>query len=94
MAAEQAGIVVVDVTNPQTIEKIGQYDDGGRSFSLFIQNDIVFVAELDAGLEILQIKEVRTSKSTFEFPIVILCLGLISVIRIRRKVKCAQLQAE
>ncbi|MHA2271357.1 MAG: LVIVD repeat-containing protein [Candidatus Hodarchaeales archaeon] len=93
MAAEQAGVVILDVTNPQAIEEIGHYDDGGRSFSIFIQNDLVFVAELDAGLEILQIKESRTSKSSFEFPFVILCLGLISAIRIRRTVKCAQRQA-
>lgn len=94
MTAEGAGVVILDVTNPQTIEKIGQYDDGGQSFSLFIQNDLIFVAEFDAGLEILQIEELKTSKSAFEFPLVIFSLALISVIRIRRTIKYAQRQAE
>ncbi|MHA2364701.1 MAG: hypothetical protein ACXAC7_12155 [Candidatus Hodarchaeales archaeon] len=47
--------MILNVTNPNNIEEIYQYDDDGQSFSIFIQNDLIFVAEFSAGLEILQI---------------------------------------
>ncbi len=56
LAAWEAGLFVLDVTDPQNIIELAQYNDGGQSVSLFIQNDLVYVAERDYGLEILRIE--------------------------------------
>ncbi|MFX0126071.1 MAG: LVIVD repeat-containing protein, partial [Candidatus Hodarchaeota archaeon] len=51
VSVEEEGLIILDVTNPENIEEIGGYDDGGQSFDLFIQDDLIFVAEFTSGLE-------------------------------------------
>ncbi|MFX1256158.1 MAG: LVIVD repeat-containing protein [Promethearchaeota archaeon] len=87
ISAEEEGLFILDVTYPENIQEIAQYNDGGQSFSLFIQNDLLFVAEFAAGLEILQIDEIEETEVTpsLEAFFVILGLFLMLVVRQRRE---------
>ncbi|MHA2246976.1 MAG: LVIVD repeat-containing protein [Candidatus Hodarchaeales archaeon] len=87
ITAEEDGLIVLDVTDPENIEEVASYNDGGKSFSLFIQNDLVFVAEFLQGLEILQISvdNDNPSSSTPGFEFLFVFGGLISLIVVIRK---------
>ncbi len=81
ISAREAGLIILDVTDPTNIIELTQYNDGGDSFSIFIQNDLVFIAEFSSGLEILQIEglneiEPEVSETTSVEPF-ILFFGLV-----------------
>ncbi len=61
LTAMDSGLIVLDVTNPQNLIELAQWNDGGKSFSPFVQNDLVYVAEFEAGLEILKIEGISPS---------------------------------
>jgi hypothetical protein len=87
ISAEEAGLIILDVTDPENIEEIGRYDDSGRSFSIFIQNDLVFIAEFSAGLEILQIEGFPSStpSSSPSFGVLLVIIGLVFILKLRRR---------
>lgn len=96
LSVEEAGLTILDVTDPENIEEIVQYNDGGKSFSIFIQNNMIFIAEFSAGLEILQIEGFyssttslssttsTSSRSTSNFDIIIVFIGMVLVCLILR----------
>lgn len=89
VSAEEAGLIILDVTDPANIIELAQYNDDGQSFSIFIQNDIVFVAEFSAGLEILQIEGLNTIEpkvsETSSFRPFFLFFGLVLFLLIRKR---------
>ncbi|MFX0205203.1 MAG: LVIVD repeat-containing protein [Candidatus Hodarchaeota archaeon] len=89
VSAEEEGLIILDVSDPEHIEEIGRYNDGGQSFSLFIQNNLVFVAEFSAGLEILQLNVEETTQSglSLGYNACFIISGLFIILFLKRKMK-------
>ncbi|MFX0208906.1 MAG: LVIVD repeat-containing protein [Candidatus Hodarchaeota archaeon] len=64
LAAWDVGTFILDVTDPNNPLELAQYNDGGEAVSLFFQNDLVFIAERDYGLEILRIEGLEEKTPT------------------------------
>jgi hypothetical protein len=48
------GLQVLNVTEPENIQLLAHYNDGGDAYNVAVRDDLVFVAEFHDGLEILQ----------------------------------------
>ena len=51
------GVVIVDVSNPQSPIKLGEFNEGGRTYGLCYSNDMLFVANYELGLQILNVED-------------------------------------
>jgi hypothetical protein len=56
IASQSKGVQVVDVSNPQAPITITSYDTPGHSYDLEVVGDLVFVADIDGGLQILRLQ--------------------------------------
>ncbi|MFX0181929.1 MAG: LVIVD repeat-containing protein [Candidatus Hodarchaeota archaeon] len=52
----ESGLQVLNITEPENIQQLAQYNDGGDAYNVAVKGELVFVAEFHDGLEILQIK--------------------------------------
>ncbi|UCG04159.1 MAG: hypothetical protein JSW11_09265 [Candidatus Heimdallarchaeota archaeon] len=59
----EAGVQILDITNPEKIELLAQYTDGGQSYNLAVSNNLIFVADFQDGLEIIQIENLDSISS-------------------------------
>jgi hypothetical protein len=52
----EKGLVVFDISDPKSIDFLIQYNDGdgGEAYNVAVRDELVFVAEFKAGLEILK----------------------------------------
>ncbi|MEE9574358.1 MAG: hypothetical protein V3W20_14985 [Candidatus Neomarinimicrobiota bacterium] len=57
LADDYGGVVIVDITNPQSPIKIGEFNEGGRTYGLCFSDDLLFVANYDLGLQILDVTD-------------------------------------
>ncbi|MFX0172902.1 MAG: LVIVD repeat-containing protein [Candidatus Hodarchaeota archaeon] len=89
VSAEEKGLIILDVTDPENIKEIGGYDDGGQSFDLFIQDDLIFIAEFESGLEILELTLEETTQSglSLGFNVYFLISGFILMLTLKRRIK-------
>ncbi|MFX1253405.1 MAG: LVIVD repeat-containing protein [Promethearchaeota archaeon] len=55
--APHGGLWIINVTNPQEPTNMGQFFDGGIAHHLFVDGDVVFVADNIGGLEILNVTD-------------------------------------
>ncbi|UCE14413.1 MAG: hypothetical protein JSV04_04355, partial [Candidatus Heimdallarchaeota archaeon] len=58
------GLQVFDVSNPENIDFLTKYNDGGDDYHVAVSDDLVFVAEFKAGLEILQFSSLSAETNT------------------------------
>ncbi|MCK5299286.1 MAG: hypothetical protein KAJ76_10290, partial [Candidatus Heimdallarchaeota archaeon] len=67
LADDFGGVVIVDITNPQSPIKLGEFNEGGRTYGLCYSDDLLFVANYELGLQILDVKDPTqpTKLSTF-----------------------------
>ncbi|GAG54796.1 unnamed protein product, partial [marine sediment metagenome] len=49
------GLEIVNISDPTDPYKIGGFDDGGHTRNLFVKNNLVFLIDIDEGLEILEL---------------------------------------
>ncbi|MDQ1317735.1 MAG: hypothetical protein QG588_1388 [Candidatus Poribacteria bacterium] len=54
VANDAGGVVVLDVSNPANLKQIGYIITPGQAFGLYIDRDIIYVADSWAGLSILK----------------------------------------
>ncbi len=52
----ESGLKILNITEPENVQLLGEYNDGGDAYNVAVKDDLVFVAEFHDGLEILQIK--------------------------------------
>ncbi len=65
VSCSDAGIDIVDISNPAQPKKIGFYsDNSGSAFDLYVKDDIAYVADGDDGLEIIQMTFKETTTTT------------------------------
>ena len=57
LADDYGGIVIVDITNPQFPVKLGEFNEGGRTYGLCYSNDLLFVANYHLGLQIIDVSD-------------------------------------
>ena len=57
LADDIGGVVIVNITNPQSPVKIGEFNEGGRTYGLCYSDDLLFVANYDLGLQILDVTD-------------------------------------
>ncbi len=57
LADDLGGVVIVNITNPQSPTKLGEFNEGGRTYGLCYSNDLLFVANYDLGLQILDVTD-------------------------------------
>jgi hypothetical protein len=50
VAAEAAGLVVIDVTNPANPQPVGGYDTSGYAYDVAVSGNYAYVADYDGGL--------------------------------------------
>ncbi|MFX1505728.1 MAG: LVIVD repeat-containing protein [Promethearchaeota archaeon] len=56
VACSEAGIDILDISNPAQPKKIGSYSDNtGVAFDVHVKNDIAYVADARDGLEIIRL---------------------------------------
>ena len=51
------GVIIVDISNPQSPVKLGEFNEGGRTDGLCYSNDLLFVANYELGLQILDVSD-------------------------------------
>jgi len=76
------GVQVFDVSNLKNIELLTQYNDGGDAYHVAVSDELVFVAEFKAGLEILKISEGTKIETTPTTPAVSSGFSLIIIISV------------
>jgi hypothetical protein len=59
----EAGVQILDVSDPENIEMIGQYTDGGQAYNLDVHDDLIFVADFQDGIEIIQVENLDSSSA-------------------------------
>ena len=59
----EAGVQILDVSDPENIEMIGQYTDGGQAYNLDVRDDLIFVADFQDGIEIIQVENLDSSSA-------------------------------
>ncbi|MFW9779900.1 MAG: LVIVD repeat-containing protein [Candidatus Heimdallarchaeota archaeon] len=77
------GLYVYNISNPMRPVLKTSYHDGGKATGVYVQDDLVYVADTTEGLEILKIRSGTTETSTsleFMLPFA-LCVGLVCVHR-------------
>lgn len=57
LADDYGGVVIVNITNPQSPIKLGEFNEGGRTYGLCYSDDLLFVANYDLGLQILDVTD-------------------------------------
>ncbi|MBU0507556.1 T9SS type A sorting domain-containing protein [bacterium] len=57
VAADQAGVIIVDVSNPQLPSMVSRFNVGGRSQQLAIAGTHLYVADQDRGLRIFSLED-------------------------------------
>lgn len=57
LAAGSIGVLIVDVTDPQNFELVGQYDTEGTCYGVEVNNNYLYVADGDQGMLILDITD-------------------------------------
>jgi hypothetical protein len=57
LADDFGGVVIVDVSNPQSPIKLGEFNEGGRTRGLCYNDDLLFVANYELGLQILDVSD-------------------------------------
>ena len=50
-----AGLQIIDVSNPASPVRLGGYDTSGQAFGVSVQGTIAYVADYDAGLQIIDV---------------------------------------
>ncbi|MFX1508445.1 MAG: LVIVD repeat-containing protein [Promethearchaeota archaeon] len=94
----EAGVQILDVNDPENIEIIGQYTDGGQAYNLDVRDNLIFVADFQDGIEIIQVEhldlssmnnnnyESSTSTSTTGFTLfVVISVLIFSIVHKRRQ---------
>ncbi|MBY8995981.1 MAG: hypothetical protein KGD59_15635, partial [Candidatus Heimdallarchaeota archaeon] len=56
LANGYGGVVIVNVSNPQSPEKLGVFNEGGRTYGLCYSNELLLVANDELGLQILDVR--------------------------------------
>ena len=67
VACSEAGVVILDISNPAQPKKIGSYsDNSGAAFDVLVKNDIAYVADARDGLEIIRLffKDISSTEMT------------------------------
>lgn len=54
LASYNDGLVILNLTDPSSPIEIGRYHDSGKVCKTFLRNNLIFVADQDEGLKILQ----------------------------------------
>lgn len=57
LADDFGGVVIVDITNPQSPIKLGEFNEGGRTYGLCYSDNLLFVANYELGLQILDVND-------------------------------------
>ncbi|MFW9854389.1 MAG: LVIVD repeat-containing protein [Candidatus Thorarchaeota archaeon] len=75
------GLYVYNISDPIQPMLLANHNDGGKATGVYVQDDLIFVADNTDGLEILRIRSNIPGNSTsFEFLIpFVLCIGLMSL---------------
>ncbi|MCK5158154.1 MAG: hypothetical protein KAR08_03290, partial [Candidatus Heimdallarchaeota archaeon] len=51
------GVVIVNISDSQAPEKLGVFNEGGKTYGLYYNNDLLYVANDGLGLQILDVKK-------------------------------------
>jgi len=57
LADEYGGVVIVNVSNPQSPVKLGVFNEGGQTKGICFSNNLLFVANYELGLQILNVED-------------------------------------
>jgi hypothetical protein len=78
IANRDDGLEILTVEDPTSITEMEHYFDGGSAINIEVVNDLVFVADDEDGLEILQIRVVE--KSTYPFFFYLIIVSAVTII--------------
>ena len=56
VAAGEAGLQVIDLTNPANLRHVGSYDTGGQARGIQVVGNYAYLADGDAGLQVIDIR--------------------------------------
>jgi hypothetical protein len=68
VAADTAGLHIIDITHPRSPEHVGQHDTGGRAFTVVVADERAYVAAGTAGLIILDVSDPRAPRRIATYP--------------------------
>jgi hypothetical protein len=57
IAAEEAGLMIIDVSNPMRPRQLGQLDMPGSAQDVFLAGSVAFIADGEAGLRVANVKD-------------------------------------
>lgn len=86
----EAGLQILNISEPGNIKSIAQYNDGGYSYNVAVKDELVLIADFSDGLEILQFTVDNETFNPLSIPgfevlIVIWCLIAIPVFIVKKK---------
>ena len=59
MVDKYEGLKIINISNPSAPSIVGEYDDGGTAYGVFVSGSYAYVACLDDGLKILYLMEIE-----------------------------------
>ena len=68
VAAGGAGLMILDLTDPQNPTRIGGYDTPGDALAVAVSNSVVYVADGAAGLRVIDATDPANPVSTAAYP--------------------------
>jgi len=57
VAHDFEGLWIVDISNPDSLTAVGDYDTPGRAYGVTVRGDYAYVADYDQGLQIIDISD-------------------------------------
>ena len=67
VAASEAGVVILDTSDPAHLKKLGEIDTPGFALALQVVGNIAYVADGEAGLRILDVSDPSAPKALGDF---------------------------
>ncbi|UCG01978.1 MAG: hypothetical protein JSW11_20565 [Candidatus Heimdallarchaeota archaeon] len=67
MTSTYGGLLICNISDPTHPTILGHFYDGGRAHQIFVEEDLVFVADNTGGLEILNISDLTDPVKIAEF---------------------------
>ncbi len=86
LACSDAGVDIIDISNPAQPIKIGNYhDNSGVAIDLLVKDNKIFVADADDGLEIIEIVITETIEKSTGFHFIGSMVLILLLIGIRKR---------
>ena len=63
----EAGLMIVDISNPASPKQMGRYDTGGTANAVAVAGDFAYVADGSAGLLVIDIRNPENPQKVGEY---------------------------